>query len=103
DEDYTPYTLDADLVGDAAGYIVDDLSGCYVQLIDATPVGLRLPQSVATEGAETPPALKGGTAPKRPRPATLSTGIEILGPEYVASGEKGWVNATTGECAGRAD
>jgi elongation factor P len=25
DEDYTQYTLDADVVGDAAGYIVDDL------------------------------------------------------------------------------
>ena len=34
DEDYTPYTLDADVVGDAAGYIVDELSNCYVQIID---------------------------------------------------------------------
>src|SRR5690606_29629798 len=103
DEDYTPYTLDADLVGDAAGYIVDDLSGCYVQLIDDTPVALQLPQSVAIEVVETPPELKGGTATKRPKPATLSTGIEILVPEYVASGEKVWVNTTTGEFAGRAD
>ena len=34
DEDYTPYTLDADVVGDAAGYIVDELGNCYVQIID---------------------------------------------------------------------
>jgi elongation factor P len=26
DEDYTPYTLDADVVGDDAGYITDGLA-----------------------------------------------------------------------------
>ena len=103
DEDYTPYTLDADALGDMAGYIVDDLTGCYVQLIDDAPVALQLPQSVAMEVIETPPELKGGTATKRPKPAKLSTGIEIMVPEYIGSGEKVWVNTTTGEFAGRAD
>ena len=103
DEDYTPYTLDADAVGDLAGYIVDELTGCYVQLIDDAPVALQLPQSVAIEVVETPPELKGGTATKRPKPAKLATGIEIMVPEYIGSGEKVWVNTTTGEFAGRAD
>jgi elongation factor P len=103
DEDYTPYTLDADALGDMAGYIVDDLAGCYVQLIDDAPVALQLPQSVAIEVVETPPELKGGTATKRPKPAKLSTGIEIMVPEYIGNGEKVWVNTTTGEFAGRAD
>ncbi|KQY52187.1 elongation factor P-like protein YeiP [Lysobacter sp. Root494] len=103
DEDYTPYTLDADVVGDAAGFIVDDLTGCYVQIIDDQPVALQLPQSVAIEVVETPPELKGGTATKRPKPARLSTGIEIMVPEYIGSGEKVLVNTTTGEFAGRAD
>lgn len=103
DEDYTPYTLDADVVGDAAGYIVDELSGCYVQVIDDQPVALQLPQNVAIEVVETPPELKGGTATKRPKPARLSTGIEIMVPEYIATGERVLVNTTTGEFAGRAD
>ena len=103
DEDYTPYTLDADVVGDAAGYIVDGLSNCYVQIIDDMPVALQLPQSVAIEVVETPPELKGGTATKRPKPARLSTGIEIQVPEYIGNGERVWVNTSTGEFAGRAD
>jgi elongation factor P len=103
DEDYTPYTLDADVVGDNAGYIVPDLSGCYVQIIDDAPVALQLPQSVAIEVIETPPELKGGTATKRPKPAKLSTGIEIMVPEYIGNGERVLVNTTTGEFAGRAD
>jgi len=103
DEDYTPYMLDAGVVGDDVGYIVDDLSGCYVQLIDDAPVALQLPQSVAIEVIETPPELKGGTATKRPKPARLSTGIEIQVPEYISTGERVLVNTTTGEFAGRAD
>ena len=103
DEDYTPYTLDADVVGDAAGYIVDELTGCYVQIIDDLPVAVQLPQSVAMEVIETPPELKGGTATKRPKPAKLSTGIEIMVPEYIGNGEKVLVNTVTGEFAGRAD
>ena len=103
DEDYTPYTLDADVVGDAAGYIVDDLTGCHVQIIDDLPVGVQLPTSVVIEVIETPPELKGGTATKRPKPAKLSTGIEIMVPEYIGNGEKVWVNTTTGEFGGRAE
>jgi elongation factor P len=103
DEDYTPYTLDADVVGDAAGYISDGLAGCHVQLIDDQPVALQLPQSVVLEVVDTPPELKGGTATKRPKPAKLSTGIEIQVPEYIGNGERVLVNTTTGEFAGRAD
>src|SRR5690606_4240809 len=76
-EDYTQYTLDADVVGDAAGYIVDGIEGCYVQLIDEAPVALQLPQSVVLEVVDTAPEMKGATATKRPKPAKLSTGIEV--------------------------
>jgi len=103
DEDYTPYPLDGDVVGEAAGYITDGLSGCYIQIIDDLPVGVQLPQTVALEVVETPPELKGGTATKRPKPARLSTGIEIQVPEYIANGERVLVNTTSGEFSGRAD
>ena len=86
-----------------AGYIIPDLTGCYVQIIDDQPVALQLPQSVAIEVVETPPELKGGTATKRPKPARLSTGLEIMVPEYIGTGERVLVNTTTGEFAGRAD
>ncbi|NLC61659.1 MAG: elongation factor P-like protein YeiP [Gammaproteobacteria bacterium] len=103
DEDYTLYTVDADVVGDAAGYITDGLGGCHVQIIDDLPVGVQLPQTVALEVVETPPELKGGTATKRPKPARLSTGLEIQVPEYIATGERVLVNTTSGEFSGRAD
>ena len=103
DEDYTPYTLDADVVGDDAGYISDGLGGCFVQIIDDLPIAVQLPQTVALEVVEPPPELKGGTAPKRPKPARLSPGLEIQVPEYIANGERVLVNTTSGEFSGRAD
>ena len=100
-EDYTQYMLDANVVGDAAGYITDGLAGCYIQIIDDLPVALQLPASVVLEVVETPPELKGGTATKRPKPARLSTGIEIQVPEYIGNGEKIYVSTVTGEFGGR--
>ena len=101
-EDYTQYLLDADVVGDAAGYISDGIEGCYVQVIDDAPVAVQLPQSVVLEVVDTAPELKGASATKRTKPARLSTGVEVQVPEYITNGEKISVNTVTGEFAGRA-
>src|SRR3546814_20316003 len=81
---------DLDVVGDLAGYISDGLDDCYVQVIDELPVAVQLPASVVLQVVDTAPELKGATATKRPKPATLNTGIEIMVPEYVSNGEKSW-------------
>jgi elongation factor P len=101
-EDYTQYALDPDAVGDNAGYIVEGTEGFYVQLIDDTPVALQVPSSVALTVIDTAPELKGASATKRTKPAKLESGIEIQVPEYIRTGEKVWVNTTTGEFSGRA-
>lgn len=102
DEDYTQFALDAALVGEAAGYISEGLTGCYVQLVDDSPVALQLPPSIVLEVIDTAPEMKGATATKRPKPAKLSTGIEIQVPEYIVNGDKISINTLTGEYAGRA-
>ena len=101
-EDYTQYLLGPELVGDNAGYIVEDTEGYYVQLIDDAPVGLQVPTSVVLTVVDTAPELKGASATKRTKPARLNTGVEIQVPEYITHDEKVWVNTLTGEFAGRA-
>ena len=73
-----------------------------VAVIDEQPVALQLPPTVTLEVVDTAPELKGATATKRPKPAKLSTGIEIQVPEYVTNGEKILVSTITGEFSGRA-
>ena len=65
-------------------------------------MALQLPATVPLEVVDTPPEMKGGTATKRPKPARLSTGIEIMVPEYISNGEKVLINTATGEFSGRA-
>lgn len=101
-EDYTQYILPPDAIGDDAGYIVDGLENCYVQLIDDQPVGLQVPATVTLAVTDTAPEMKGATATKRSKPATLETGLEIQVPEYITTGERVSVNTTTGEFSGRA-
>lgn len=101
-EDYTQYLLGPELVGDNAGYIVEDVEGFHVQLIDDAPVGLQVPTSVVLTVVDTAPELKGASATKRTKPAKLNTGVEIQVPEYITNDEKVWVNTLTGEFAGRA-
>lgn len=100
-EDYTPWTLDPDVVGDMAGFLTEGLENCWVQVVDERAIGVQLPQSVVLEVVDTAPEMKGATATKRPKPAKLSTGIEIQVPEYVRVGERIFVNTETGEFAGR--
>jgi elongation factor P len=101
-EDYTQYLLGPEIVGDLAGYVTEGLEDCQVMLKDDAPISLQLPQHVVLEVVETAPELKGASATKRPKPATLNSGIEIQVPEYIVNGEKIRVSTETGEFAGRA-
>ncbi|HRQ63641.1 MAG TPA: elongation factor P-like protein YeiP [Xanthomonadaceae bacterium] len=101
-EDFTPYTLSPEVIGDFAGYITEAIEGCFVQVIDEQPIGVQLPQSVVLEVVETAPELKGASATKRTKPARLATGIEVQVPEYIVTGEKVRVSTETGEFMGRA-
>jgi elongation factor P len=101
-EDYTQYLLGPEIVGELAGYITEGMEECQVMLKDDAPISLQLPQHVTLTVVETAPELKGASATKRPKPATLETGLEILVPEYIVNGEKIRVSTETGEFGGRA-
>jgi len=100
-EDYTQYMLDASALGDAVGFVIDGMEACYVQLIEDQPVAVQLPPTVTLTVVDTAPEMKGATATKRPKPAKLETGIEILVPEYVVNGSRILVSTVTGEYSGR--
>lgn len=102
-EDYTQYTLSPAQVGELPKYSVDgNLEGLQLMLIDGQPVGLKLPPSVELEVVDTAPYVKGASATGRAKPARLSTGLEIMVPEYIENGARVRINTASGEYAGRA-
>jgi elongation factor P len=65
-------------------------------------VGLKLPTTIELTVVECDPAVKGDSATKRTKPARLETGLVVLVPEYLSSGERIKVDSRTGEFISRA-
>jgi len=94
--------LSQNMVGDAAGYLTEDL-GVKIMKYNAAPAALELPVFVNMEVIETdPPAQKAGSAGAGTKSATLAGGRVVRVPQYISSGETVRVNTETGEVSGRA-
>lgn len=101
-EDFSQYLLSEQDIGDALGYLTEGLGGIYVLVIADRPVAIELPQSVILRVIETAPVLKGASATKSNKPATMESGLEVLVPDYITPGERIKVNTETGEFMSRA-
>jgi elongation factor P len=101
-ESYETVTLQPDMIGDAADFLVE---GSIIQLhkFNGNPIGLQLPPHVELEVTYTEPAVRGDTSSGTvTKAATLQTGIEIRVPLFIKQGEKVKVATETREFAGRA-
>ncbi len=101
-EDYSQHTLAADALDNVLPFLTENAAGFTALIIDDVCVGIEPPGTVELEITETAPALKGASQSARSKPATLSTGLEIQVPEYLAEGEKIKVNTQTREYVSRA-
>ena len=101
DEDFAQYSFNESDLEEQLGYLSEGLTGIQVMMIDGIAAGIQLPASVDLEITETSPSLKGGTVTKRTKRATLSTGLEVQIPEYLAQGEVIKVNTDTGDYMSR--
>ena len=98
---YDQITLDAEHVGDAAGYLLENLEVKTVLFQDRV-IALNLPITVDLKIEETNPAIKGATAQAQLKPAKVETGITVLVPSYIESGEKIRVDTRDGRFVERA-
>ena len=98
---YDQMTLDAEHVGDAAGYLLENLELKTVIFQDRV-IALNLPITVDLKIEETNPAIKGATAQAQLKPAKVETGITVLVPSYIESGEKIRVDTRDGRFVERA-
>jgi elongation factor P len=101
-EDYNQFTLNLDDLGEDADYLTDSIEGLQLMLVEGELLGIQLPPSVVLTITETVPALKGGTAAARTKPATLETGLVIQVPEYISNGEHVKINTESGKFMSRA-
>lgn len=100
-ENYEQYTLSRETLDNQTQWLIDGLEGITTLLRDGHPLCIELPQTIDLEIVETAPAIKGATATNRNKPATLSNGVSVMVPEYMAAGEIIRVNTETGQYMAR--
>lgn len=98
---YDQITLDAGHVGDAAGYLLENLELKTVVFRDRV-IALNLPLTVELRIEETSPAIKGATAQAQLKPARLETGVTVMVPSYVEPGDRIRVDTRDGRFVERA-
>jgi len=101
-EDFSQYAVDADRMEHQIGYLSEQQEDIVALIMDGNILGIELPQSVNLLITDTPPAVTGSSATNRSKTATLSTGLEIQIPEYLAPGELVKVNTVSGKFMSRA-
>ncbi|HEY4101237.1 MAG TPA: elongation factor P [Gemmatimonadales bacterium] len=88
---YEQYTLDPDVVGEDAAWMVAEMQFDATWL-EGRPISFQLPASLELEVVETSPVMKTATKTASSKPAKLSNGVTIQVPEFVAQGERVRVN-----------
>lgn len=86
-ETFDQIALDAEVLGDAVGYLVPGTK-IKVGFFEGQAMGVELPPVVELTVVETQPEVKGATATKSPKPATLETGLTVQVPPFIKQGEK---------------
>jgi len=94
-------TLDVAKVGEAAGYLLENLEVKTVLFQDRV-IALNLPLTVDLAVEDTMPAIKGATAQAQLKPAKVETGITVMVPPYIETGEKIRVDTRDGRFVERA-
>ena len=101
-ESYEQYTVADDLLEDELNYLSEGLEGLTAIISDNQLLSIELPSNVNLEITETSPAMKAASSSARTKPATLSTGLVVQVPEYLAEGELIKINTETAEFISRA-
>jgi len=99
-KDYDQVNISADLVGDAANYMLEN-QDLQISFHEGTPLSVELPPSVELTITHTEPGLQGDRSTGGSKPATLETGYEIQVPLFLEEGVKVKVDTRSGDYLGR--
>ncbi len=100
-ETYEELHVAADLMGDAAPFLQDQMK-LELDLVEGEPVAIHLPASVILQVVEADPVVKGQTAASSYKPALLSNGVKTLVPPFIETGERIVVRTEDGSYMERA-
>jgi elongation factor P len=86
-ETYEESRLNEDQIGDRVKYLSEGMEVNVITWNDQV-LEVELPNSVVLEVVETDPGVKGDTATGGTKPATVSTGAQVMVPLFISVGER---------------
>lgn len=86
-QSYEQLTVADDDLGDTRAWLSEGMR-VLVEMLEGRPIGVELPKVVEIDVAETEPVVKGQTAAKSNKPATLTNGVVIQVPPFINVGER---------------
>ena len=98
---YEQIYLDADHMGDAANYMIENLP-VRVLFYKGEPIGIDLPIFITLSIVETEPGVRGDTVSGATKPATLESGAVVQVPLFLSVGDRVKVDTRTGTYIERA-
>lgn len=93
---YEQHELNIDMVGDSAGYLVEEQK-VNIVLFEGHPIAIELPKNVWLTVEYTEPAVKGDTSSSITKDARLQTGLTVKVPVFIKIGDAISVDVESGE------
>lgn len=97
---YEQVALNADQVGDASNYLIENLK-VMVLIYNDRPVSVEVPKAVNLKVAHTEPGVKGDRVTGATKHATLETGLVVNVPLHIGEGDLLRIDSTTGDYVSR--
>lgn len=100
-ETFETVTLSPEIVGDAKNYLVEN-GQVTVTFVEDKAVMIELPPSVVLTVTDAPEGVRGDSASNVMKPVVCETGITVMAPLFIKTGEKIKVDTRTGKYIERA-
>ncbi len=97
---FEQYSVPVEIIGDDKVYLKEGLL-YRIKFYDENPVGISLPKTIAFKIVEAENSIKGDTATNATKQAILDTGLKVLVPLFIKTGEEILVNTETGQYLSR--
>lgn len=102
-ENYEQMHVDASILGDKEKMLIDNMEVMVATSPNGEVLGIDLPTTVVQTIAECEPNVKGNTASGSGKVAFTETGLRLMVPFFVESGEKIRIDTRSGEYIERAN
>ncbi len=94
-ENFEQFPIGEEQLGDFKNYLREGTKA-QVEFFEGKPIAVEMPSYVELKVTETEPELKGATASRSPKPATLETGVVIQVPPFIRPGDRVRVDPSQG-------